>query len=48
VLLQRLTPAERAVLLLHQVFDFSHGEIDEILDRTQRRADNSSDAAGHI
>ena len=27
VLLQRLTPAERAVLLLHDVFDFDHPEI---------------------
>jgi RNA polymerase sigma-70 factor (ECF subfamily) len=27
VLLQRLSPAERAVLLLHDVFDFDHGEI---------------------
>lgn len=27
VLLQRLTPAERAVLLLHDVFDLSHAEI---------------------
>ena len=27
VLLQRLTPAQRAVLLLHDVFDFEHAEI---------------------
>lgn len=27
VVLQRLTPAERAVLLLHDVFDFDHGEV---------------------
>src|SRR6202163_1465020 len=31
VLLQRLTPAERAVLLLHDVFDMSHGEIATLL-----------------
>jgi RNA polymerase sigma-70 factor (ECF subfamily) len=31
VLLQRLTPAERAVLLLHDVFDMSHGEIGTLL-----------------
>lgn len=31
VLLQRLTPAERAVLLLHDVFDMSHAEIGSIL-----------------
>ncbi len=34
VVLQRLTPAERAVLLLHDVFDFSHTEIAELLERT--------------
>src|SRR5258706_6365921 len=31
VLLQRLTPAERAVLLLHDVFDMSHAEIAALL-----------------
>jgi RNA polymerase sigma-70 factor (ECF subfamily) len=31
VLLERLTPVERAVFLLHQVFDYSHAEIGEIL-----------------
>jgi RNA polymerase sigma-70 factor, ECF subfamily len=31
VVLQRLTPAERAVLLLHDVFDMSHAEIGAIL-----------------
>lgn len=35
VLLQRLTPAERAVLLLHEVFDFGHGEIATLLGRTE-------------
>ena len=34
VLLQRLTPAERAVLLLHDVFDMSHSEIAETLGKT--------------
>lgn len=34
VLLQRLTPDERAVLLLHEVFDFTHAEIAEHLGRT--------------
>jgi RNA polymerase sigma-70 factor (ECF subfamily) len=34
VLLQRLTPAERAVLLLHDVFDLSHGEIGTLLGRS--------------
>jgi RNA polymerase sigma-70 factor (ECF subfamily) len=31
VLLERLDPRERAVFLLHQVFDYSHAEIGEIL-----------------
>jgi RNA polymerase sigma-70 factor (ECF subfamily) len=31
VVLQRLTPAERAVLLLHDVFDFEHREIGELV-----------------
>jgi RNA polymerase sigma-70 factor (ECF subfamily) len=31
VVLQRLTPAERAVLLLHDVFDFDHAEIAGLL-----------------
>lgn len=35
VLLQRLTPAERAVLLLHDVFDMSHAEIAATLGRTE-------------
>jgi RNA polymerase sigma-70 factor (ECF subfamily) len=35
VLVQKLTPAERAVLLLHDVFDFSHAEIAELLGKTQ-------------
>ena len=34
VVLQRLTPAERAVLLLHDVFDFEHEEIASLLDKT--------------
>ncbi|MCU1279356.1 MAG: polymerase sigma-70 factor [bacterium] len=34
VVLQRLTPAERAVLLLHEVFDMSHDEIAALLGKT--------------
>jgi RNA polymerase sigma-70 factor (ECF subfamily) len=34
VLLERLTPAERAVLLLHDVFEFSHEQIAPLLERT--------------
>jgi RNA polymerase sigma-70 factor, ECF subfamily len=35
VLLQRLSPAERAVLLLHEVFEMSHSEIGELLERSE-------------
>jgi RNA polymerase sigma-70 factor (ECF subfamily) len=35
VLLQRLTPAERAVLLLHDVFDLEHAAIGERLGKTE-------------
>lgn len=34
VTLQRLTPAERAVLLLHDVFDFEHEEIAALLEKS--------------
>ena len=34
VVLERLTPAERAVLLLHDVFDFAHDEIATLVERT--------------
>jgi RNA polymerase sigma-70 factor (ECF subfamily) len=34
VALERLTPAERAVLLLHEVFDFTHEEIAPLIART--------------
>ena len=34
VLLERLTPAERAVLLLHDVFDFPHDEIAALVERS--------------
>lgn len=34
VLLQRLTPAERAVLLLHDVFDFAHEQIAELVGKS--------------
>ena len=35
VLLQNLTPLERAVYLLHEVFDYSHSEIAQILQREE-------------
>ena len=34
VVLERLTPAERAVLLLHEVFDFTHEEIAKLVSRS--------------
>jgi RNA polymerase sigma-70 factor (ECF subfamily) len=34
VVLERLAPSERAVLLLHEVFDFSHDEIAPLISRT--------------
>lgn len=35
VVLEALNPVERAVLVLHDVFAYSHGEIARILDRTE-------------
>jgi RNA polymerase sigma-70 factor (ECF subfamily) len=35
VVLQRLTPAERAVLLLHDVFDLNHTEIASLIQRSE-------------
>jgi RNA polymerase sigma-70 factor (ECF subfamily) len=35
VLLERLNPKERAVFLMHQVFDYSHAEIGEMLDMSE-------------
>src|SRR5262249_57504059 len=35
VVLQRLTPAERAVLLLHDVFDFAHAEIATLVGKSE-------------
>jgi len=35
VLIQRLTPAERAVFLLHEAFDMSHAEIARLLGKTE-------------
>ena len=34
VVLQCLSPAERAVLLLHEVFDFDHNEVAELVNKT--------------
>src|SRR5438876_3037635 len=35
VLLERLSPIERAVFLLHEVFDFEYAEIARIVDKTE-------------
>src|SRR5207248_11421888 len=35
VVLQRLNPAERAVLLLHDVFDFAHAEIAALIGKSE-------------
>ena len=35
VMLQRLTPAERAVLLLHDVFDMNHAEIASLVQKSE-------------
>jgi RNA polymerase sigma-70 factor (ECF subfamily) len=35
VLLERLSPIERAVFLLHEVFDFDYAEIAKIVDKTE-------------
>jgi RNA polymerase sigma-70 factor (ECF subfamily) len=35
LMLERLTPLERAVFLLKEVFDYTYGEIAQILDRTE-------------
>ncbi len=35
VLLERLTPLERAAYLLHEVFDYSHAEVATVLDREE-------------
>jgi RNA polymerase sigma-70 factor, ECF subfamily len=36
VVLETLTPVERAVFVLHEVFGFSHAEVAEMLGRTER------------
>src|SRR4051794_32520126 len=35
LVLERLTPVERAVFLLHDVFDYGYGEVAEIVGRSQ-------------
>ena len=42
VLLERLNPAERAAYLLHQVFDYPHREVAEILGLTEGQRDRCS------
>jgi RNA polymerase sigma-70 factor (ECF subfamily) len=35
IMLERLSPVERAVLLLHDVFDYSHTEVAEIVEKSE-------------
>ncbi len=44
VMLQRLAPAERAVLLLHDVFDFEHDEIAALIQKSTPPAASCSSA----
>ncbi|GAA2179495.1 RNA polymerase sigma factor SigJ [Brooklawnia cerclae] len=49
IVLERMTPAERVSLLLHDVFGYSFAEIAEILDRTQAACRQlASSARGRI
>jgi len=49
VVLQRLNPAERAVLLLHDVFDFSHSEIAGLIGKNQAACRKLLERArGHV
>lgn len=41
VVLETLTPLERAVFVLHEVFGYPHTEIAPILDRSRRRSGSS-------
>src|ERR1700727_2761988 len=41
VLLESLTPLERAVFLLHEVFDYSHAEIGEIVGQSEEASRQS-------
>jgi RNA polymerase sigma-70 factor (ECF subfamily) len=47
VILQRLTPAERAVLLLHDVFDFGHDEIATLVGRNSATCRKLLERARH-
>ncbi|HEY3686784.1 MAG TPA: sigma-70 family RNA polymerase sigma factor [Streptosporangiaceae bacterium] len=49
VVLETLTPVERAVFLLHDVFGFSHAEIAAIVGRTERAVRQMAyRARGHV
>jgi RNA polymerase sigma-70 factor (ECF subfamily) len=49
VVLETLTPVERAVFLLHDVFGFSHTEIAAIVGRTERAVRQMAyRARGHV
>jgi len=49
LLLERLGPVERAAFVLHRVFDFSHAEIAEMLQRSEESVRQSLHRAkGHM
>jgi RNA polymerase sigma-70 factor (ECF subfamily) len=49
VVLQRLNPAERAVLLLHDVFEFSHAQIAALIGKTEAASRKLLERArGHV
>lgn len=49
VLLQRLTPAERAVLLLHDVFDYDHAQVGALLEKSESNCRKLLERArGHV
>ena len=48
LLLERLTPKERAAYLLHEIFDQSYVEIAAMLEMEKRPAENSSRAPVRI
>ncbi|HEX6289090.1 MAG TPA: RNA polymerase sigma-70 factor [Herpetosiphonaceae bacterium] len=55
LLLERLTPVERAVFLLHESFGFSYGEIAQVIGKSEqncrqiaRRARQHLDTGGHL
>src|SRR5262245_1760947 len=49
VVLETLSPSERAVFVLHDVFGYSHGEVASILDKTEAAVrQTAARARGHV